>query len=386
VNMTEYTPNFDDKRVKARIKQALGFSLGVLSPTKSHQWSTRYIDKFFGSQRNELSKYLRSKLLITTCETFMFGSKSKCKEYILNESGVRYLKERLNLFERSENTEKNTTQQYIPYCSGSQDINTELVKDAYKSKFNKELTQLDFTYNDKSSRYWHPLQNVRSDYRREILSDAGLQFQYDIQSCAPTLLLRHAQQLVDVFDSNGKWKAGPMDLWLHAYQSYLKNRKGVRKMIARDLDIPEDTAKRIINALFAGAQIAPNNPDTDINKLLIGDKARIMCLAQHHYIIALRRDIKIVWEYIEKTLPQVYSNKSGKPRKIALSSKRKWGVYFDLERRVINSVRDYLTESGNKCFLEHDGWTCKNELDITEVERHVLETTGLKIKLERTND
>ena len=95
-----YTPNFSDKRTRARCLRALGFACGVMSTTKPHEWSTRYIDKYFGISSNDLSKYLRTTLLICTDQRYWFNvdtEKSKCKEYILNESGVRELKRNLNL-------------------------------------------------------------------------------------------------------------------------------------------------------------------------------------------------------------------------------------------------------------------------------------------------
>jgi hypothetical protein len=74
--MKDYQPNFNDPRVLSRIKTALGFACAVMSETKSHPWSSRYIDKFFGSQRNDLSKYLRKTLLICTDEFYRFNSEN----------------------------------------------------------------------------------------------------------------------------------------------------------------------------------------------------------------------------------------------------------------------------------------------------------------------
>jgi hypothetical protein len=95
--MNTYQPNFNNPRVVSRCKLALGFACGVMSENKSHPWSTRYIDKFFGNQRNDLSKYLRKTLLICTDEYYRYNSddKNKCKEYRLNKEGVRSLLEAL---------------------------------------------------------------------------------------------------------------------------------------------------------------------------------------------------------------------------------------------------------------------------------------------------
>ncbi len=93
-----YTPNFNDPRVIARSKQAIGFACGVMSTTKPHAWSSRYIDKYFGISSNKLSRYLRDKLLICTDDYYRYNSTSnQCKQYKLNQTGLDYLREQLKL-------------------------------------------------------------------------------------------------------------------------------------------------------------------------------------------------------------------------------------------------------------------------------------------------
>jgi hypothetical protein len=351
-----YHPNINDPRTRNRIKQALGFARGVLSDTKPHGWSTRYIDQFFGNQSRPLGKWLRSQLLITTNDHWS-KDLGLCKQYILNREGWERV--RSLLFDNIYSNYPIVTE-------------VQLVKETFQEKFNKELKSCDFTYKDQSSRLWHPLQNVRKEFRVEILADAGLPYQYDIECCAPTMILQHSRVCGN-------------DEVMFALNGYLRNRHAIRRMLARQTEIPEDAVKVIINALLAGAPLSLR-PTTDLYKLLQGDCARIEFLKQHHYLVALRKDFKKCWDYINQTLPQRYvTTKRGVTRRVPLNSKRKWGVYFDLERRVINSVRTYLLEGNNKCFLEHDGWTCKNELDEGEIIKHIKQHTGFEIKLELKN-
>jgi hypothetical protein len=74
-----------------------------------------------------------------------------------------------------------------------------------------------------------------------------------------------------------------------------------------------------------------------------------------------------------------YRNANG--RKLALSSKHKWGRYFDLERKVLNAVRTYLSNEGFKFFLEHDGWRTDKEVNILELQMYVEYQTGFKIEV-----
>lgn len=339
-----YTPNFSDPRVVKRIKQALGFACGVMSHTKGHPWSTRYIDKYFGQGQLPLSKWLRSTLLITTKEVWS-KDEGKCKEYMLNPKGVEYVKEVLGL---------------------AQTNITPIVLDVAKQSFEKELTSGQFPYKDASNRLWHPLQRYRKQHRKQTLKDYGYTHQYDIECCAPTLIYQYAVRC-------------GMDEYPLALNQYLKDRTAIRQQLALDADIPIEAAKEIINALFAGAVISKND-STDIYKILNGDIARIEYLKQDPFLTELRNDIKTCWEYIIPFLPRRKNAKTN--RLLPIRSKQKWNVYFELERCVLNSVRSYLTAKSNRHFLIHDGWICEFDIDRDELIDFVRDQTGYVIKIE----
>lgn len=112
--LTNYSPNFNDPRIKLRARRALGFALGVLSETTPRQWSTRYLDTYFGQQQNQLSQWLRNQLVIVTDDKYYWGSdRYQCKSYILNKAGANYLIDLLevNVFHKHTIT---------PYCITSQ--------------------------------------------------------------------------------------------------------------------------------------------------------------------------------------------------------------------------------------------------------------------------
>ena len=86
-----YIPNFNDPRVLKRARQAYGFARGCLSATKPRAWVEKALAKNFGQQQNELSAWLRSKLLICTNESYSVQD-HHCKEYILNAKGAEEVK------------------------------------------------------------------------------------------------------------------------------------------------------------------------------------------------------------------------------------------------------------------------------------------------------
>ena len=383
----KYTPNFNDPRVLSRITNALGFTCAVLSD-KPHAWSTRYIDKHFGQSTTDLSKWLRKHLLVTTSERYNKDT-GECKEYAVNSIGVRYLRDVLsnktrdsfNVWEMNSKNIRNEDLRELIECRV--DITSPTTYPSVydldldepargiqwaKQEYADELKSLEFEYEDKQHRLWHPLQNVRKNFKKTVFADAGLNYQYDIECCAPTLIHQYAQKL-------------DMDLYLFALRKYLKDRKEVRREIGEFCHITEDQAKRVVNALFAGAKIA-NNSQTSIYKMLNGNESSIKKLQEMKYITDLRADIKVCWDYIKT---HHYFNtikcKNGLTRRVPMSSRQKWNIYFEQERDVLESVKRYLDLTNNKYFLEHDGWTT-NEIDINELRDYIMSETGYKISID----
>ena len=372
--MMSYTPNFNDPRVKKRIKKAMGFAIACFNVDKERTWSTRYIDKYFGISSNPLSKYLRERLLICTDQHYSSLTHT-AKKYKLNQSGIEFLQ---------------------ACITGVMNTNVLQVQkqgiEWAKEEFHEELSTRVFKYTNKSNRNWHPLQRVRREIKRQVFADSNLRYQYDIQCCAPRLLLQYSQQIPEILDTNtlvgpqnkkrALWLQGPMDLWLPNIEAYLKNRTELRNELAQRAEIAPDVAKEIINALFAGARLGLHE-DSDIYQLLEGDIARIHYLKQDPFISGLRNEIKIMWEYIQPVMPKrTITTKTGQVKRLGITSKQKWNLYFALEMKVLTAITDYLTETNNKFFTEHDGCSCEREVNQIDLIIFVRTKTGFDIKLD----
>ena len=372
-----YTPNFADPRVKKRIKRALGFAVACFSATKEHSWSTRYIDRHFGISSNPLSRYLRDTLL--TCTDQHYSSLSHVsKKYKLNTQGVDFIESQLN----------GGQTHILHYPCVLQVYGSEWAKE----EFAQELSTRVFKYTNKSNRNWHPLQRVRREVKRIVFRDTGLKYQYDIQCCAPRLLLQYSQQIPELLDpvavvgpQNAKrplWLQGPMDLWLPNLQAYLADRTTHRNQLAHNAEITPELAKEIINALFAGARIALNE-DCAVYQLVQGDIAKIHYLKLDPFLTGLRAEIKTMWEYIKPAMPKrTITTKTGQVKQLPVSSKQKWNLYFQLEMTVLGAITDYLLETNNKFFTEHDGWSCEHEVDQLALTNFVRTKTGYNIELD----
>ena len=388
----KYEPNFNDPRVISRIRKALGFINGCFSDTKPHAWSTRYIDKYLGGQSNDLSKYLREVTLITSNHRYNKDT-GDCKEYIKNNKGIQFLKDVLAKQYTGSYTSHQSINKYIrrgqmmDLVSGStgtslplypsvmevahEPTDQELVLEWVENEFGNELSTHNFTYDEKSNRYWHPIQRIRRKHKDVIFRKHNLPHQYDIQCCAPTLIHQQSQMMND-----------PMDLYLFAIRRYLKDRQQVREELSAESELPINTIKVIINALFCGAQLGMNS-QSDIYQMLNGDQAKITFLKQHPFITELRKDIHTCWEYLKPAMTRIsITNKAGRKQMLPIRPRQKWSLYFRLEQQVLFAVRTYLTQKGITYFLEHDGWVTNQPINEQELIDFIYNQTGFDINLD----
>jgi hypothetical protein len=356
-----YIPNFSDSRVQDRLAKSIKFCEKYLRADKSQWISTRWIDHKdnFGMSGNQLSKFLREKLLVEIDPTYNMHT-GKCKSYMLNQQGFDELKSML-----------------ITHTIAYSVIDLSL-------QHQTELETGNFEYNEKSSRLYHPIQNYPRESKKQLLAEQGYCFNYDIVCAMPTLIHQYSQQIPEVIE-NQKWKQGPMDLYLFNLRRYLQDRKVIRDQLATGAEVDSDVIKRLINGLFNGGQISHNTQGRSFAELQ-RDHARIEYLKQHEFVRGLIEDIKICWQYIVPTLPPRYGkpDKNGVVKRIAFSSKRKSSLYRDLERQVLDSVRVYLDQRGIKYFCEHDGWSTDQEVNLSELKQHIANQTGFEIDIEQS--
>ena len=369
--MKNYKPNFNDPRILSRISHAYGFTKAVMSEDKETNWSSRTIDKYFGQQQNQLSKYLRKTLLICTNSRYDMNN-GKCKSYKINPCGLSFIKEILlgnTSIVQLDSKDDNNNSPSIVYPSVLQvgmQLDRKLINNWCIREFGEELRNLTFNYKDKSNRLWHPIQNIKKENKKLILAEMGLGNHYDIEACAPNLIKQYAEHT-------------GMDEPLTALNEYLNDKSNVRTRISEQLEVPTQITKVIINALFCGARIG-NNPDFAISQLLNHDSARITWLKEDPYIMQLRADIKTCWDYIEPHLPKSYiTTSNGIKRKAPLTSKRKWNLYFEQERKVLNQVKTYLQLTNNRCFLEHDGFVTEHSIDLNDLQDFINQTTDYNL-------
>jgi len=342
-----YKPNFKDPRTQRRVIQAITFCKKYLRELRPQALGTRWIHHRdnFGNQQHALSRYLRDQLLICCDERYNKDLKIT-KKYLLNVNGLKFLEECVD-------TTNTQTTYSVTHLS-----------DKFKTELNTGIE-----YKDSSSRKWHWLQNQRRIEKQQVLIDSGLTHNYDIVCSCPTLLLQYSQQL-------------GMDEYLFYINEYIKNRTLFRQQLAQEAEVDIQVIKRIINGLFQGGQISAYTRSASFQELN-GDIAKIKFLQQHEFIIGLKQDIKQIWTYIKpQTQKRTKTDKNGTTRTLPISGKQKTSLYRDLERTVLDQVMMYLIETNNRYFLEHDGWTTADLVDIDSLRNYIKNNTGFDLEFD----
>lgn len=363
-----YNPNFNDPRVQRRVHKAIGFSCALASADKPRQLAQVFIDKHFGSSNHLLSKFLRTKLLTCTDDTYDMNKK-RCKEYVLNSIGLRDL---LDLIDKKNGN--NNTHIIYPSIAQVNDIAIEWGKTQYKT----QLDTLNFEYQEKSHRLYNDIQNIRSEARAALLAESGLCYDYDIETAAPTLLYQHSHKTPSA--------TGEV---CDVIEYYINNKLHVRNKLSVESGLPVENIKGILNAHFSGGFLTTYGR-SQVFRMCNNDSAVVKFLQQHPFIIGLKADIKTMWEPIKAdTKADYYWTSTNKWRKRPFNPRTKWNIYFGLERMVLNEVMHYTKEIGAKTFLEHDGFRTDKKIDTDDLSLYVAEGTGynltFKEKIHETN-
>lgn len=352
MNYNNYQPNFNDPRVINRLRHAYGFTKAVMSVDKPSRWASRTIDKYYGQQQTKLSQYLRNTLLICTNNNYSKDN-GITKEYKINPNGLNFIRNiLLGVNDNYTHTVSPSVSQ-VDIDNIHHTFDEQVVNEYCMREFGNQLKTLQFNYVDKSHRLWNPLQSVKKIYKKPLLAKHGLKYHYDIETCAPTLILQYSIKCGNT---------QPMT----NINNYINNKNVIRNRIALELEVSQSIVKIIINALFCGARIGVS-PDFAISQLLKHDKARILWLKQDQLIQDLRSEIKTCWQYIEPHTTIRYKNN----KKLPMSSSTKWSVYFQLERLALDTIVKYLKLTHNQYFTEHDGFCTTHSVNLTDLSNYI---------------
>lgn len=361
-------PNFSHSSARKRCETAILACIKFFG-TKQRSASQELLKKgtFFGILSNRTSRYLKNTLLTEIYQSHTKNNK-KTKIYKINIQGLNYVREELNgtyqgLYKDYCELDRSTSWLYV----------YEIQKQVAEQVFKQNQTELDlgqFTYKKKSNRRYHRLQIINNRYRSDHFTNYGYKYNYDIECCAPTLLLQYARIL-------GLTRPTP------ALDLLIANRTQVRQQIAIDCGISVADVKQIITARLQGALIARTNRSSVYVDILEYNSFKLRAIQRHDYMIQLGKDISLMWQTIGQIVRRgTYLDRNGVKKQMRLSSRKKTDVYRRLEELVMKEIEKYLKKQNMRFFLEHDGWRCDQLIDVDQLIYVIRSKTGYNIRLD----
>lgn len=361
----KYAPNLNNpqrgKQIREKIKLACGWAYATFY-NRETVCSRNTISKRLGRSNDALGNYLRTKLLICVNSHIKFGVAGEtgiAKTYTLNMRGYQEL---LAILDGKE-------AEPIEFTPGEMKGRTKECVEAFLEResltHTEEIQTGQFKLEDKNKRLFHSLQHLPKELKA-IFWKGKLDFNYDIECCAPTLIYQQAK----AFGLTGDFEV--MELML-------SDVKAFRQSLADRTGITYQQAKVLINALFCGATLGRGNR-FELFRLIGSSFPKMEALRDDAYLAGLRQEIKDMWKCIAAHYPFVRRrDKAG--RMMPLSCKQKWSFYFEYERLVLDEVREYLSGKGIKCFPEHDGWRTNEEVDVQDLQSYLSGNLGFSLKI-----
>lgn len=356
------------------LKMGYAFIFATFSPDRPWEISANNLRKELGHPTTR--KYKRLRPLLKVADPSYDATAKKCKGYVLSELRRRKFRAELMVHEG--------IQPALPFGYSEEQgraFDYDLTRQRALLKWQDQLETGEFQYQLKSHRLWHGAQTLpdrekHGHLRSRLFAEFGYQFNYDIDACAPTLLIQQAKMLEP-------------SLELPSIEQYLEHKSVIRSYLSVTYKLEIHSVKAILNAMLAGGRLTPNKACIVFTEHFGSNYLKAKAFADHGWVIGYADDIKRLWQVlsapdhglIERHYDFANLNRDGSPRLIPINSSDKWDLYFRLERQVMEAIRNYIHSNGIKYFNEHDGVRTSEQLDTNHIQQLVQSITGFRITL-----
>jgi hypothetical protein len=195
--------------------------------------------------------------------------------------------------------------------------------------------------------------------RNKILHDAGYIYEYDIASCAPTIIIERAR------------KSGVKIPFNKEVDRFFRNPKRYREYIARRANVSTKEVKQTINALIHGSRMSTKSEI--FTEILEGSIEKFVRLTANPRFIKFRKSMGRILRELAGEVENGEDMSFGK---------RTFMLYTEIEQKIRNVWIDAAKEIGAKILLIHDGFNSDVKMDETELTEKIKEEIGFCVKIE----
>ena len=307
------------------------------------QVSSHKLEEIFGQK--EMGEKLAKLLLYVEDQTWSFeeGS-SHCKKYMLNKRVFKLLMDLSGL-----------TEEFLIHQEANE----------LKLEFNDEIQTGKLNYTKKSFRRYHAIVDCRSRTRDYIVANAGYNFECDVSSCAPVVIVGLAKKL------GIEWDYRFLD-------HYLKNPNKVREQIAKKCGggIDAKLIKKVINASIHGAEI---NKHGKIFEYCAGNMSKIFRLLTNKKLKKLIGELKFLIGKLDQldqvVVPDDFEKELTTGRSVFL-------LYTRVEEQLQFVWEEFIHGLNGRVIHVHDGFYTDVKFNVEELESQISSQVGIDVKIE----
>lgn len=339
----KYKPCWTNASTQRRTQQIIQYLQDQIG-LDSRTIHSAQIRRIFGD--SQLGRYLKNMLLITVNDRYEVGH--SCKKYSVNTLHLNKVAERIGIKQ------------------------PELKKLQIERRLDLQREQIEtgkFEYTEgEDSRLYNGLQYIARGDKIKVWANQGYCYDYDIESCAPTLLLQRYYML--------KPRATKL-----AYLEYaVEHKQELRDELCIRFNLGTKQVKLLINALIMGAQLS-HYKENKLLQLFNKNHYIIRQLRLNEFIRLFTEDIRRLWSVLGKDIERrsIYTSQ-GLRRRQKLTGKDRTDYYKRLETEVMKSVRRYVGTTSGRVFLEHDGFRSDVFFTPDELAFVVRSQTGYQVK------
>jgi hypothetical protein len=336
--------NLNDKRTQSKLLQIINW-LETYVGAEQKTLNSKILRKPEAFGDSQLGRNLRQQLLIKTCPAYKPGVFSQ--QYRVNVDVLNNYRTKLGLAPsllRHHNLDRRFEQQAEAIATG------------------------DFDYNDTGHRWFDGLQYIPRTLKGQLWAEQGYHYDYDIECCAPNLLLQQARRL------------NPSMKQLDYINYYLTNKTQVRDELSIKHNLDTGQIKQIINGLFQGGILNHYKDNKILTQVLGNNQKKMSALIEDPYIKEFIKDIKYMWKQISNDIDTGHEYRGEVRRKKKITGRHKSEYYKKLEREVMTPVWKYLKKISVRVHREHDGFRSDVFVIPDELEQVVLVNTGFHVK------
>jgi hypothetical protein len=391
--MNSIQPNWQSSKIKSRLLKIRDMALYEFAYTNQREINTKQkIEPAFGQQQNKWSKYFMDLLISDANKSYQPGVYSK--ELVFSWSNLLWA------FKQAELTSVEEIESLIGKDIDLQkvvneDVSLSLLQPADKYAKNYfDLVDLqtnhrnllsenaEYTEDETTTRLISGHQNSSKLVRSKFW--AGWK-DYDIEAASYCII--HQEALTKGLVTEGQLKS---------IESAYKDKDNFRKQLSAELNVPVKVVKMILAALAFNITLS-KNPFSQLHKKL--KKARISTSQLYRnaescdLLQNLIADLKIIWPLLmtdwEKTTGKIgrevfrkespVDKTTGEIKSRYSSAKFRACIYFRLERKVLDSIRNFMSDK--VCHLMHDGFFTPEKVDLEKLRNHIKSQTSYEVQI-----